>query len=148
MSGSTNSASISVTSNGPGTALQTVLMTDEILPGADASYEICKIIYLYHPLGLKMAEAPITLAMSSPREITVPDSPEERVVAQFKREWNALNADEHIANVMRISRIYGVSSLALGAEDVPYSEPVNFWELANQRIFISTFDPLNTAGSR
>jgi hypothetical protein len=144
---STNSASLNISSTGTGTALQTVLMTDEIVPGSDASYEVCKTIYLYHPLGLKMAESPITLAMSSPREISIPDSPEERVKVQFMREWHSLNADEHIANVMRIARIYGVSSLALGAEDVPFDAPLNFWELPNQRVFFSAFDPLNTAGS-
>ena len=146
MSGTSN-ASVSVTGTTTGSMLTSVLMTDEIVPGSDASYEICKIIYLYHPLGLKMAESPITLAMSEPREIAVPDGPEDMVLDQFKREWNALNMDEHIANAMRISRIYGISTLVLGAEDVPLSEPIDFWKLPDQRIFLSVFDPLNTAGS-
>jgi len=142
-----NSAALNIAGTGVGNALQSVLMVDEITPGAEASYEVCKTIYLYHPLGLKMAESPVLLAMSAQREITIPDSPEEMVVEQFKREWSALNADEHIANVMRISRIYGVSSLALGAEGLPLNEPVDFWKLSDQRIFFNVYDPLNTAGS-
>ena len=148
MSGSVGTnAQLAITGTTTGSALTSVLMTDEIVPGSDASYEVCKLLYLYHPLGLKMAESPVTLAMSEPREITVPDGPEEAVVDQFMREWNALNMDEHIGNVMRTSRIYGIASLALGAEGIPLNEPVDFWKLPDQSIFFSVFDPLNTAGS-
>lgn len=141
------SGTISVGGAGLGTALQQMLGADDIQPGSDAGYQTCKTIYLYHPLGAKMVDSPINLAQSKGRTITVPDSPEERVVEQFEREWERLRTSEHIATAMSLARTYGIGSLGVGAAGVDPSTPLDLATLAGQQIFISTFDPLNTAGS-
>lgn len=141
------SGSVSVNGAALGTQLQALLMADDIVPGADASYQVCKTIYLYHPMGGKMVDTPISLAQSQPRTLSIPDGPEDTVRDQFMREWKALRADQHIATAMTLARTYGVGTLALGAVGVPVNEPIDFATLARQEIFISTFDPLNTAGS-
>lgn len=130
-----------------GTALQTLLMSDEIQPGTDPGYQLCKTIYLYHPLGAKMVEVPLNIAQSQQREISIPQAPEEKVKEAFLREWQALSADKHIFNTMRTSRIYGVGSIVYGAEGVPTDRPIKNTDLANLNLYFNVLDPLNTSGS-
>lgn len=139
----------SVTVNGAalGTQLQQLLMVDDIMPGSEASYQVCKALYLWHPIGGKMVDTPISLAQSQPRTISIPDSPEDMVRDQFLREWEALRADQHIATAMSLARTYGIGTLGVGAVGESTNAPMDFVALAKQEIFISTFDPLNTAGS-
>jgi len=134
-----------------GTSLSSTLMSlitcDEIVPGTDVSYQICKTLYEYHPIGKKMADSPVFKAMSKKRNIVVPDSPGERVKEAFEQEWEKLHADRYIFNTVRLSRIYGIASIALLEEDVDSGEPLDFARLAKAHIAFNTFDPLNTAGS-
>jgi len=144
MSGS--GASISVVGSNVGPALMQILTADDILPGSDVSYQLCKLIYLYHPIGAKMVEAPIQLAQSQDREITVSGAP-ERVAEAFQKQWRAMKADKVIANVIKQSRIYGLSSVVLGIEGKPATAPLEVGTLATDSIFLNVLDPLNTAGS-
>lgn len=130
-----------------GTTLTQLLLSDDIEPGAEPSYQICKTLYLYHPLGQKMAESPIAMAQFKPRDITVPGSPEERVIKAFNDEWKAINADKIIFNVGVLSRIYGVASVACLTEGTPTDRPLDFTTLASANISFNVYDPLNTAGS-
>lgn len=140
-------SAISLTGMKLTTQLKTMLLADDITPGAQASYQLCKTIYAYHPLGAKMAESPIAMAQSQEREIAVPDSPEERVKKAFLDEWAAIGADKHIFNVMRLSRAYGVASIALLSKGTPANRAVDFKALYKSTISFNVFDPLNTAGS-
>src|SRR6185437_4378067 len=90
-----------------GTNLSEMLLRDDIDPADDPSYQLFKTIYVYHPLGQKMAEAPITQAQSRPRTVTVQNAPEE-VVKAFTDEWGALQADSYIHNVHSLARVYGI----------------------------------------
>jgi hypothetical protein len=109
------------------TALSTMMLEQDILPGADASYGLCKMIYVYHPLGLKMVEAPITLAFSQEREVSgVP----EEVKNAFLDCWAHSVCNDRIADTMRQARIYGIATCA-----------------EVQKGVFSVFDPLVTAGS-
>jgi hypothetical protein len=109
------------------TALSALLLESDLLPGAEASYEACKLIYCYHPLGLKMVEAPITLAFSQEREVSgVP----EPVKKAFNDAWSHSEANSRISDTMRQSRIYGIAT-CVEIEPGVYS----------------VFDPLVTAGS-
>jgi hypothetical protein len=131
-----------------GTSLQQLLMCKEIVPGASPSYQTAKTIYSYHPLGKKMADSPISMAMSQKREIAVPGSPEERVIAEFQKHWKALGCDKHIFNTMRLSRIYGIASCTLVIPGVDAGQPVDYKKLPDvPRISFNVLDPLNTAGS-
>jgi hypothetical protein len=122
-------------------------MYDELQPGDEVSYQACKNIFMYHPLGRKMAELPVSMAMSQRREITVPGAPEKMIVDAFLREWDALQADRHIANVKVLSRVYGVASIIYGAEGVPTDRPIDPNSLFDLEIYFNDLDPLNTAGS-
>lgn len=128
------------------TPLMQMMGGPDIEPGDEPSYQLCKTIYLYHPLGAKMAEAPITLAQSQEREITVQDAPEE-VKQAFIDEWQNLDADGNILNVHALSRVYGISALVVGVRDYPSEKPLEMEKLWEQDIFFHTLDPLNTAGS-
>jgi hypothetical protein len=138
---------IDVNGSSLGNALSEMLTFPDIEPGDLPSYEICKTIWLFHVLGKKLVEGPITLAQSQPREIAIPDSPEDHVRDQFVRQWEADRCDEVIYNVVSVSRAYGIGTLAVVAEGVDPSEPIESDKLADLQIAFSVFDPLNTAGS-
>lgn len=130
-----------------GSALQELLQAPDIEPGATPSYQLCKTIYLYHPLGAKMAESPIKIAQSKKRTISITNSPEERVRKAFEDEWEALGADGYIFDLARTCRIYGIASLAVDVDGKPTDQPIEYEKLADQKIIFKVFDPLNTAGS-
>ena len=130
-----------------GNSLQQLLSAADIQPGDAPSYQICKLIFSFHPLGAKIADAPIAMAQSQDRDIAIPKGPEDRLREAFVREWSELGAAKHIFNLGRLSRIYGISSVALLAEGVPTDRPVNYQTLWDQKISFNVLDPLNTAGS-
>lgn len=130
-----------------GGSLNDLLNASDIVPGSDPSYQLCKVIYLYHPLGGKMVESPISMAQSQTREVTVPNSPEEDVKKAFLDEWEALGVDQIVFNVMATSRCYGIAAVALVADGMPSEKPIEFMKLYGQKLSFNVFDPLNTAGS-
>jgi Anti-CBASS Acb1-like protein len=130
-----------------GTPLMQILMADNIELGSSASYELCKLIYSYHPYGAKLVDVPVQLAQSQGRKINIPGSPEDRVRKAFTDEWQKIDADRIIANVVRLARIYGIASVALMIPNEDPTKPLDFASLANKPITFNVFDPLNTAGS-
>ncbi|GJH02264.1 anti-CBASS protein Acb1 family protein [Paraburkholderia terrae] len=144
-----NHAYVKVTgaADSTGNALQSMLLADDIQPGSEPSYQLCKTIYVYHPLGAKMVEAPLTLAQSQKRIITVSDSPEERVVNAFIEEWDRLKADALIFNVMRVSRVYGAASVVYLVDGVPPNTSIPPFDLYKYNLRFNVLDPLNTSGS-
>ena len=140
-------AAMGIFGNSVSTPLMQVLMAEAIEPGSDPSYELCKLIYVYHPLGGKIVDSPIQMAQSQRREISVPMGPEERCVEAFWREWNALGCDSVLANFYSQVRIYGIATLAVQAENAPRDKAIPDKTLAEGRIWFNVFDPLNTAGS-
>ncbi|MDE2106712.1 MAG: DUF1073 domain-containing protein [Patescibacteria group bacterium] len=136
-----------ITSSSLGNALQTLLVCDEIVPGEEPSYNLCKAIYSFHPLGAKMASKPISIAQSQKREITIPAGPEEVLREAFEKEWGAVLADECIFQLATLARVYGISTLASVAQGVPSDRPIDPNALASVDMAFSIFDPLNTAGS-
>jgi len=130
-----------------GTPLMKILMADNIELGASASYELCKLIYSYHPLGAKLVDTPVQLAQSQGRNINIPGSPEDRVRKAFTDEWQRLNCDNIIANVVRLARIYGIASVAAMIPGEDPTKPLDFATLSSKPMTFNVFDPLNTAGS-
>jgi Protein of unknown function (DUF1073) len=130
-----------------GTPLMKILMADNIELGSSASYELCKLIYSYHPYGAKLVDVPVQLAQSQGRTINIPGSPEDRVRKAFTDEWQKMDADRIIANVVRLARIYGISSVAAMVPNDDPTKPLDFATLATKPITFNVFDPLNTAGS-
>lgn len=140
-------AQISINGSSLGNQLTDVLMAEDIEPGNDPSYQLCKTLYLYHPLGAKMAEGPIKMAQSQKREIVVSKSPMDRVKNAFEEMWIKLGCDGAIKNAAALSRVYGIASLTLMAEGVPPNRPIDYKELAKLKTAFNVYDPLNTAGS-
>lgn len=132
-----------LTVNEVGNGLKSILEKDF---GSNPDYQLCKDLYLYHPLGAKMAEAPVRLSQSQERNISVAEAPDE-VVKAFREEWERLSADRHIFNVKRLARVYGISSIVLGCEQVDSDQPIEMDRLSQLDIWFNVFDPLNTAGS-
>jgi hypothetical protein len=130
-----------------GTSLEQVLLARDIEPGSDLSYDTCKTIYLFHPLGAKMTETPIKMAQFLPREITVADAPDE-VAEEFTKQWILDKHDDNIAQTGTLARVYGIASIALLSKQQPDpSKPLDVKKLAADDISFNIFDPLNTSGS-
>ena len=131
----------------PGNALQELLVAPDIVPGDVMSYQTCKEIYLYHPLGARITEGPVSLAMAQKRDIKVPDSPGELCADAFGEEWKLIGGDFLVHNLLTVSRIYGVASIAMLIDGMKSNEPINYWDLPDLNISFNVLDPLNTAGS-
>jgi hypothetical protein len=142
-----SNSTIDINSSVIGNKFKDILLCDDIEPGSEPSYEICKLIYEYHPIGKKMVDKPIEIAQSQERVINVQKGPEDILKQKFKEEWKRIGADKYIANTMRLSRIYGISAIAIKVKDQPDAGPLNFNKLHNADIAFSVFDPLNIAGS-
>ncbi|ELZ5319230.1 DUF1073 domain-containing protein [Klebsiella pneumoniae] len=142
-----NEDDISIGSCSP--ELITLLDSDDIQPGMSAGYQTCKTIYLFHPLGGKMVDRPIKMAMNESRTVHISQAYgiEQRLRDAFEREWKALGADKHIANAARISRIYGVSAIAMLVDNQEPSTAVDYRTLYKHNVTFNILDPLNTAGS-
>lgn len=137
-----------VTINGPslGTQLQAILLADDIQPGSDPSYQLCKLLFLFHPLGSKIVEKPIELAQSQERNIAVGDAPDQ-VLAEFKRIWNEIKADDNIFNTAALGRTYGIASIAMLIDGQANETALDLETLYKANISFNCYDPLNTAGS-
>jgi len=140
-------STLAITGSGLGSQLTDLMNADTIEPGSDPSYQICKTIYLYHPLGGKMVDGPVKLAQSQQRLISIPNGPEEKVRDAFESEWKRLKCDEHIAAVMTNVRTYGIGTIIFGAPKVPTDKPIELSELPDLDLYFNVLDPLNTAGS-
>ena len=140
-------AFIEINGSEVGEALRGLLLVDDIVPGQVPSYQTCKTIYSTHPLGEKLVSVPIRLAQSKPRDISIPNSPEERVKKAFLDQWLADGCDKHLGNLHRLKRVYGIASLALLTEGEDPSEAIDYDTLWKDSIGFNVFDPLNTAGS-
>jgi hypothetical protein len=139
-------ATTTITGAGLGSALSQLLMCDDLEPGSDLSYQTAKVIYTHHPLGKKLADAPIVMAQSQPRDVAVSTGP-DRVREAFLDQWEKDGCDSNIFNVASLSRVYGVAAVALLTEGEKSSEPIDYAKLADKRVAFNVFDPLNMAGS-
>jgi hypothetical protein len=130
-----------------GSPLMKILMSDNIELGSSASYELCKLIYSYHPLGAKLVDVPVQLAQSQGRRINIPGPAEDRVRKAYWDEWQKIDADRVIANAVRLARIYGISSIACVVKGEDPTKPLDYATLGDKKLTFNVFDPLNTAGS-
>lgn len=131
----------------PGNALQELLVAPDIVPGDIVSYQTCKEIYLYHPLGARITEGPVSLALSQKRDLKVPNSPGEHCVDSFNEEWKSLGGDFLVHNLLTVSRIYGIASIALLVDGMKSNDAIDYWDLPDLNIGFNILDPLNTSGS-
>lgn len=138
---------ITINSSTLNNQLMSLLESKDIVPGDQAGYELCKAIWEYHPLGGKLVEKPIRLALSKPRIITVDAQPKDMLVEAYQKEWDKLGATNHIRDVMFINRTYGAAAIVLGADKIATTDPIDPWQLPDLNIYFNQLDPLNLAGS-
>lgn len=129
--------------------LLSLLDSEDIQPGSSVGYQTCKTIYIFHPLGGKMVDRPIKMAMNEPRTVHIAQtySLEQRLRDAFEKEWKALKADQHIAAAARIARIYGTSAIAMLVDTQDPSQALDYRTLYKHNVSFNILDPLNTAGS-
>jgi len=142
-----STSTIETNSSVIGSKLKDILLSDDIEPGSEPSYETCKLLYEYHPIGKKMVDKPIEIAQSQERVINVQKGPEDILKQKFLEEWEKIGADRYIAMTARLCRIYGIASIAVKVKGQKDDTPLDFNKLYNSDISFSVFDPLNTAGS-
>lgn len=140
-------AGLGLQGSGLGNSLLDLMVSGDIQPGDEPSYQLCKTVLLYHPLGQKMAEGPVRMAQSKPRKLSCPEGPEERLIEAFNREWDELQATKHIRNCTKLARTYGIASVLYGADGVSPGAVIPPFDLAKHRLYFNVADPLNTAGS-
>ena len=128
--------------------LAQILESSNIQIGSQLSYQLCKLLWEFHPLAGKIIEKPIRLALSKNRKVTVSCGIEEQLVEAFEREWDRLGATNHIRDTMYLSRVYGASAIIYGAPNIPTDQPIDPWQLADiPDLYFNQLDPLNLAGS-
>lgn len=132
-----------------GLAMSNLITTGDIALGSGPGYETCKNIYLYHPLGAKIAEKPIELAQSQMREIVIPGvgSAGDKCKEEFEKVWEEFGSNNIIFNGMSLSRVYGVAVIALIEIGKDSKKPIDYTKLRKENIVFNVYDPLNVAGS-
>ena len=141
-------ATINVNSTGLPSQLQQILQADDVQPGSPISYQLCKLLWEYHPLAGKIIEKPVRLALGKPRKLNIPCAIEDQLIEAFEREWDQLGATNHIRDVMYLSRVYGAASIIYGSPDIPTDVAIDPWKLAEiEDLYFNQLDPLNLAGS-
>lgn len=152
---SAGNASFALHGAGMPSQLMSILELDAVDPGSEPGYQACKTIYANHPLGARMVDAPLQMAMSQERELSIPGAPEHELLKAFHREWKqigAIGAENIIYRAMQLSYIYGISTLAVNALDkqgkpeAP-SAVLKMDKIWEKDLYFNLFDPLNTAGS-
>ncbi|HEO9044221.1 TPA: DUF1073 domain-containing protein [Enterobacter kobei] len=128
-------------------ALMNIMSATSIDPGDQAGYELCKQIWQYHPLGGKLVEKPINMALFKPRLNTLDDDPDGRIVRAFEEVWKRLGVTEKIRNLFFVVRCYGAGAIGVGSRRKSSRSAIDLWSLSESDIYINVFDPLNVAGS-
>jgi hypothetical protein len=144
------SAGIDASVYGPLTELMQMLMDPTIEPGSEPSYQLAKTIYVYHPIGAVLADAPITRAQSQERVIKVPGLAESRLIERYWKVWKDIGkegATVVLHDLGSRSRTYGIASLGVGEIGEDPGKPLDVDAIAKAELFFNVLDPLNTAGS-
>lgn len=127
--------------------LTRILDGDDIQPGTDVGYEMCKLLWQFHPLGGKLVEKPINMALCKPRQYNIDTDPDERVAKRFIEVWERMGVNEKIKNFFFISRCYGAAAIGVGTKNTPCGSPLPGFGLQEDEVYINVWDPLNAAGS-
>ncbi len=149
------SAYLTLTGGTFGSDLMQLLETEAIDPGSDPGYQACKTIYTNHPLGARIVDGPLHMAMSQQRVLEVPGGPEEELTKAFRKEWGLIGkigADNIIFRITQLSQIYGIATLGVNGmekngDPLPTGDPLPRDRLWDMDLYFNLFDPLNTAGS-
>lgn len=113
------------------------------------NYDLCKLVYVFHPLGKRIVDLPIDLSSGQERVISVKHpSKSEELIAEFNRVWKNYNFKNIIKRLAKTSRIYGIGALFLKVEGYDDTEPLPSdlnWTDITFTPFV--YDALNISGS-
>lgn len=114
----------------------------------DLTYEECRDIYRYFPLGKRIANALPTFALSAPRKFVVKDAP-ECVNNQIFGTAAELNLDIAVKRIAVYARIYGQSSvfITLNDDDLAPDKPINYKDIQKYDLRINVLDPLSAGAN-
>lgn len=132
-----------------GNAFHKLMVAADITPGDSAGYELAKLIYLYHPHGSKIVDKPLVLATSKPRKLSVPGAAGDGtdLIEAFQKQWEADDCTEHLLNIGRLARIYGIASIGIVEKDADSETQLEYAGLPKATMSYNEWDPLNTSGS-
>lgn len=121
--------------------------TQDPLLGAyrDLSYEECRDIYRYWPLGKRIASALPNFAMSAQRKFVVKDAPDE-VNSKLAETANELGLDEIVKQCAIYARIYGLASIYV-AQEKDSKEPLSYKDVQQKGFTFNVLDPLAMGGA-
>ncbi len=141
-------STIQISGTSLGSSLLEIMGADDLQPGNSPSYQVCKQIWACHPMGGKLVEKPVALALGQKRKINVPCALEERLVKAHEEVWERLQCTRYISDLAHVSRAYGVGALAYGFPGFPTDEAIDPFRLSKMSgLYFNVLDPLNTAGS-
>lgn len=123
--------------------------TNSPLLGAyrDLTYEECRDIYRYWPLGKRVASALPDFAMSAPRKFFVKDAPEE-VNSKLLETANEMEIDQIVKKATLYARIYGLSALFVTQQgNKKVEDPLTHKDIQNNGVVFNVLDPLSMGGS-
>lgn len=132
-----------------GDGLRGLLNAGDIATAHGLDYQLCKDIYILHPLGQKMADKPIELAQSQRRELNVQGAgtAAEQVRDRFEEIWVKHHFDELTANTVSVSRVYGAGAVGVLQKGISSSKPLDVKNIWKTDFAFNVYDPLNVAGS-
>lgn len=126
-----------------------IYSNDELL-GAykDLTYEECRDIYRYWPLGKRVATALPNFAMSSGRTFSVKENLPE-VIKALEEAEKLLKIPQVVNKAAVYSRVYGLSFVYLASDssECPPDKPLNREEFLHSSCRFNVLDPLSAGGS-
>jgi len=106
-----------------GNGLQELLMCDAIVPGEQPSYQMCKVILTCTHRREDGRSADQAGAERQARDRD-PGQSRRAVQRSVSKRWEAIGADKIIRNTMKLSRAYGVASVAMLVDGVDTNAPL------------------------
>lgn len=121
--------------------------TNSPLLGAyrDLTYEECRDIYRFWPLGKRIANALPGFAMSAQRRFVVKNAPQE-VNNKLQEAASELGLDESVKQCAVYARVFGLSSIYVASE-VGGGEALTYKDIQEHGFALNVLDPLAMGGS-
>ena len=131
--------------NGANDAGDSVYVQNELLGAyTDLSYEECRDIYRFWPLGKRVASALPNFAMSAGRKFIIKNAPPE-VIDKIEKTAIDMNIEAIVNNACIYARIYGIAFIYIANKDTP-DKPFLYKDILEPHSF-NILDPLAMGGS-
>lgn len=120
--------------------LQDLLLANDIEAGSVASYQVCKAIYNYHPLGAKIVSSSVYNAFANGRTVSFVDINDSQLVDDYNNLFFSLDCQRVINQAIILSRVYGSSAIYVGHKGKDLSLPLEIHP--DDDIYFNVLDPL------